>query len=69
MPTTAKVFYQTRKSTEDRNQGLIDDLLKQKADAIKLFNDKLAKQGDHNVGKPKRNHHNLAEPEKTITKA
>jgi len=31
------------KSIEDRKQALIDDLLRQKAEAVKAFDDKLAK--------------------------
>jgi len=38
-------FLADQKALEDRKQGLIDYLLKQKADAIKSFDEKLAKAG------------------------
>ena len=62
-------FLADQKAFEDRKQGLIDDLLKQKADAIKIFDEKLAKLGYHGSGKPRRNHHKQAEPAKAKTKA
>lgn len=48
------------KAIEDRKQALIADLLRQKADAVKAFDDQLAKLGYHakeSAGKAKRNHH------------
>ena len=47
------------KSIEDRKQALIDDLLRQKADAMKAFDEKLLKLGwkPDSTGKPKKNHH------------
>ena len=57
-------FLQEEKAVEDRKQALIDDLLRQRAEAIKVFDDKLAKLG-HKArdGKPRRSHHKQAEPE------
>lgn len=51
-------FLQEEKAVEDRKQALIEDLLRQRADAIKAFDEKLAKLG-HRVpaGRPKRSHH------------
>jgi hypothetical protein len=37
-------FLADRKAFEDRKQALIDDLLRQKAEAVKAFDEKLAKQ-------------------------
>ena len=50
-------------AVEDRKQALIDDLLRQRAEAIKVFDDKLAKLG-HKArdGKPRRSHHKPAQP-------
>jgi hypothetical protein len=47
------------KSIEDRKQALIDDLLRQKADAMKAFDEKLLKLGwkPDSTGKPKKSHH------------
>lgn len=45
------------KAIAGRHKQLVDDLLKQKAEAIKDFDDKLAKLGHHADGKAKRNHH------------
>ncbi len=42
---------------EDRRQKLIEDLLKQKAAAVKEFDDKLAKLGYEDGAKPRRSHH------------
>ena len=45
------------KGIEDRKQSLIADLLRQKADAVKAFDDKLAKlgyQAKDGAGKPKK---------------
>lgn len=52
------------KAIAERRKALIDDLLKQKADAVKVFDDKLAKLGHHDGAKPKRNHHRKAAAEK-----
>jgi len=47
------------KAIADRRKALIDGLLQQKADAVKEFDDKLAKLGYHGdgVGKRRRSHH------------
>ena len=46
------------KSIEDRKQALIDDLLRQKADAMKAFDEKLLKLGwkPDSTGKKKSHH-------------
>src|ERR1700693_2128683 len=46
------------KSIEDRKQALIDDLLRQKADAMKAFDEKLLKLGwkQHSTAKKKSHH-------------
>ena len=47
-----------QKSIESRKKTLIEELLKEKAAAIKEFDDKLAKLGYVDDGtKPKRSHH------------
>ena len=51
------------KTIEDRKQALIADLLRQKADAVKAFDDRLAKlgyQAKDGAGKPKKSHHKKA---------
>jgi hypothetical protein len=54
-------FLSEQKSMEDRKQGLIDDLLRQREAAMKDFDEKLAKLGYHgNSGKRKRSHHKQA---------
>ena len=45
------------KSIEDRKQALIDDLLRQKADAVKAFDEKLEKLGYDGAHGSKRSHH------------
>jgi hypothetical protein len=48
------------KGIEDRKQSLIADLLRQKAEAVKAFDDKLAKLGYHakdGAGRPQKSHH------------
>jgi hypothetical protein len=51
-------FLAEQKSMEQRKQALIDELLKQKAAAVKEFDDKLAKLGHTPEGaKGKRSHH------------
>jgi hypothetical protein len=51
-------FLLEQKAVEDRKQALIEDLLRQRAEAIKAFDEKLAKLG-HKVpaGKHNRSHH------------
>lgn len=52
------------KAIAERRKALIDELLKQKAAAVKEFDDKLARLGhvDNGAGKPKRSHHKKAAP-------
>lgn len=59
------------KAIADRRKALIEELLKQKAAAVKEFDDKLAKLGHHDngAGKPKRNHHKKAAPPAGSAKA
>jgi hypothetical protein len=61
-------FLLDQKSFEDRKQGLIDDLLRQKAAAMKAFDEKLAKLGyaPDGTGKPKKNHHKAAQPSANV---
>jgi len=49
-------FLEEKKSFDDRRQALVDDLLRQKAEAIKAFDERLAKLG-HVDGKPRKSHH------------
>jgi hypothetical protein len=56
------------KTIEDRKQALIADLLRQKADAVKAFDDRLAKLGyqeKDGAGKPKKSHHKKETAAKT----
>jgi hypothetical protein len=57
-------FLLEEKAVEDRKQALIEDLLRQRADAIKAFDDKLAKLGyrGNSAGKPKKSHHKQPQP-------
>jgi hypothetical protein len=52
-------FLHDQKSFEDRRQALVEDLLRQKAAAMKEFDDKLAKLGYDGDGatKSRRSHH------------
>jgi hypothetical protein len=54
------------KSIEDRKQALIDDLLRQKADAVKAFDEKLLKLGwkPDSTGKKKSHHKTAGTPAK-----
>ena len=57
-------FLLEQKAVEDRKQVLIDDLLRQRDEAIKAFDDKLAKLGYKSRGdKPRRSHHKQSVPE------
>jgi len=57
-------FLADQKSFEGRKQSLIDDLLRQKADAIKVFDEKLAKLGYKPDGaKPRKSHHRPPAPD------
>jgi hypothetical protein len=68
-------FLLEQKAVEDRKQALIDDLLRQRTDAIKAFDEKLAKLGyNAAAAKRKRSHHkstspDTAAPAKNKTKA
>jgi hypothetical protein len=57
-------FLLEQKAVEDRKQALIEDVLRQRAEAIKAFDEKLAKLG-HKVsaGKHNRSHHKAAAPD------
>jgi hypothetical protein len=51
------------RALEDRRKLVIDDLLRQKADAIKAFDEKLAKLGYKSQGgRPSRSHHKQVAP-------
>ena len=53
------------KSIEDRKQTLIADLLRQRTNAIKIFDDKLAKlgwEGPDGSGKTRKSHHRQVPP-------
>ena len=59
-------FLSDQKSFEDRKQSLIDDLLRQRADAMKAFDEKLAKLGYHpadGAGKTRKSHHRMPSTE------
>ena len=57
-------FLLEEKAIEDRKQALIDDLLRQRAEAIKAFDDQLAKLGHKSsAGKLKKSHHKQPAPE------
>jgi hypothetical protein len=61
-----------KKTIEDRKQALIADLLRQKADAVKAFDDRLAKlgyQAKDGAGRPKKSHHKKAPATAAKTKA
>jgi|HubBroStandDraft_6_1064221.scaffolds.fasta_scaffold4511474_1 hypothetical protein len=50
-----------QKAIDDRKQVLIEELLRQKADALKAFDEKLLKLGHKPDGaKTRRNHHKVA---------
>lgn len=54
-------FLADEKSIEERRKQLVDGLLREKAEAIKAFDEKLAKLGyQASDGKPKRSHHKRA---------
>jgi hypothetical protein len=62
-------FLLEQKAVEDRKQALIDDLLRQRGEALKAFDDKLAKLGYNAVAaKRRRNHHKQAVTDSTATK-
>jgi hypothetical protein len=57
-------FLSEEKAFEDRRQQLVDELMKQKAAAMKEFDEKLARLGYHGdgAGKPRRDHHKKGAP-------
>lgn len=55
-------FLAEQQALEDTRKKLIDDLLKQKAAAVKDFDDKLAKLGYAENGASKRSHHKKTAP-------
>jgi len=62
-------FLSEQKILEDRKQTLIDDLLRQKAEAVKSFDDKLPKLGypaRDGTGKSKKSHHKQPAPPSTV---
>jgi hypothetical protein len=51
-------FLREEKAVEDRRQALIDDLLRQRAEALKAFDEKLEKLGHKSSNsKQRRSHH------------
>ena len=51
-------FLLEEKAVEDRKQALIEDLLRQRAEALKAFDEKLAKLGYRApTGRQRRSHH------------
>jgi len=50
-------FLAEQKSMDDRKQAMIDDLLRQREDAMKAFDGKLGKLGYKPGTKPKKSHH------------
>jgi hypothetical protein len=65
-------FLADQKTLEDRKQGLIDDLLRQRDDALKAFDEKLAKlgwRGKDGSGRPKKSHHKATVPPSAETTA
>jgi hypothetical protein len=61
-------FLLEQKAVEDRKQALIEDLLQQRAEAIKAFDEKLAKLGHNSpAGKHRKSHHKPAAPDAAAT--
>ena len=57
-------FLSEQKAFEDRKQALIDDLLRQRAEAINVFDERLAKLGyKAQSGKSRKSHHKTPAPE------
>ena len=57
-------FLSEQRAFQDRKQALIDDLLRQRAEAISVFDERLAKLGyKAQSGKSKRSHHKTGAPE------
>lgn len=70
-PDDVEKFLADQRSFEDRKQSLIEELLRQRADAMKAFDDKLAKLGykPDGAGKPRKSHHKQADAPKGKAKA
>ena len=61
-------FLLEQKAVEDRKQALIEDLLRQRAKAIKAFDEKLAKLGHKSpAGKHNKSHHKAPAPDAAAT--
>jgi len=61
-------FLLEQKAVEDRKQALIEDLLRQRAEAIKAFDEKLAKLGHKSpAGRPRKSHHKAPAPDAPAT--
>jgi len=62
LPDDVEKLLAEAKAIEDRKEALIAELLKQREEAIKGFDEKLAKLGyrAENSSKPKRSHHKRA---------
>jgi hypothetical protein len=71
-PTDIDKVIEDQKAIESRKKTLIEELLKEKAAAIKEFDDKLAKLGYVDGAKPKRTHHKkpaAGKPQAPVTQA
>ena len=60
-------FLLEQKAVEDRKQALIEDLLHQRAEAMKAYDEKLAKLGYSAGGKHKKSHHRAPAPDAAAT--
>ena len=63
-PDDIEKFLADQRSFDDRKKSLIEDLLRQRADAIKAFDEKLAKLGyrGDGAGKARKSHHKPVAP-------
>jgi hypothetical protein len=67
-PDDAEKFLLEQKGVEDRRQALIDDLVRQRAEAIKAIDEKLAKLGHKSpAGKHNKSHHKAPAPDAAAT--
>jgi hypothetical protein len=63
-------FLSEQKALEGRKQALIDDLLRQRAEAMNVFDERLAKLGyQDNGAKTRRSHHKKGAPSSAPAKA
>jgi hypothetical protein len=61
-------FLLEEKAVEERKQALIEDLLRQRAEAIRAFDEKLAKLGHKSpAGKRNKSHHKTPAPDAVAT--